>query len=173
MASEGTAVPRVHDALVIGAGQGGLAASFFLTRFGIEHVVLERSSIASSWREHRWDSFCTVTPNWSIRLPGAGYAGDDPNGFLGRDALVGHFEAWARSFDAPVRCGIEARAVRPAGGGFEVATSEGPFRAATWSSPPARTSTRTFRPSPGGFPTASNSSPRTTTSAPGCCPPGR
>ena len=120
---------RVHDAIIIGAGQGGLAVSFFLARAGIEHVVLERSSIASSWREHRWDSFCTVTPNWSITLPGAQYAGDDPAGFLSRDALVRHFEAWARSFDAPVRCGIEARTVRPTGGGFEVATSEGPFRA--------------------------------------------
>ena len=120
---------RVHDALVIGAGQGGLAVSYFLARAGIEHLVLERSSIASSWREHRWDSFCTVTPNWSIRLPGAEYAGDDPDGFLGRDELVRHFEAWAGSFDAPVRCGIEARAVRRAAGGFEVATNEGAFRA--------------------------------------------
>ena len=129
MASGGHALPHVHDALVIGAGQGGLAVSFLLTRAGIEHVVIERSSIASSWREHRWDSFCTVTPNWSIRLPGAEYAGDDPDGFLSRDALVRHFEAWARSFGAPVQCGIEAQVLRPAGGGFEVATSEGPFRA--------------------------------------------
>lgn len=126
----GTRPPRrVHDAIIIGAGQGGLAVSFFLARAGIEHVVLERSSIASSWREHRWDSFCTVTPNWSITLPGAEYAGNDPGGFLSRDALVRHFEAWARSFDAPVRRGIEARAVRPTSGGFEVATSEEPFRA--------------------------------------------
>ena len=129
MAIGGSGAPRVHDVLVIGAGQGGLAVSFFLTGSGIEHVVLERSRVASSWREHRWDSFCTVTPNWSMRLPGAEYAGDDPDGFLARDELVRHFETWARSFDAPVRCGVEARAVRPAGGGFEVATSEGPFRA--------------------------------------------
>ena len=129
MAGGARTARRDHDVLVIGAGQGGLAVSWFLTRLGIEHVVLERSSIASSWREHRWDSFCTVTPNWSLRLPGAEYAGDDPDGFLSRDALVRHFEAWARSFDAPVRCGVEARAVRPAGADFEVATSEGPFRA--------------------------------------------
>ena len=120
---------RIHDVLIIGAGQGGLAVSFFLTRAGIEHVVLERSTIASSWREHRWDSFCTVTPNWSLRLPGAEYAGDDPDGFLSRDDLVRHFEVWARSFDAPVRCGVEARSVRPASGGFEVATNEGAYRA--------------------------------------------
>ena len=129
MIAAGPALARAHDALVIGAGQGGLAVSWFLTRAGIEHVVIERSSIASSWREHRWDSFCTVTPNWSIRLPGAEYAGDDPDGFLARDELVRHFEAWACSFGAPVRCGIEAHAVCPAGDGFEVATSEGSFRA--------------------------------------------
>ena len=120
---------RRHEVVIIGAGQGGLAVSHCLSRLGGEHVVIERSSIASSWREHRWDSFCTVTPNWSIRLPGAEYAGDDPDGFMGRDALVRHFEAWARSFDAPVRCGIEARAVRPAGDGFEVVTDDGSYRA--------------------------------------------
>ena len=122
------AAQRARDVLVIGAGQGGLSVSCLLARLGVEHEVIERSIIASSWREHRWDSFCTVTPNWSIRLPGAGYAGDDPDGFLPRDELVHHFEEWARSFGAPVRCGVEARAVRPAADGFEIETSDGLFR---------------------------------------------
>ena len=120
--------PR-FDAVIVGAGQGGLAVSWFLTRLGIGHVVLERSSIASSWRERRWDSFCTVTPNWSIALPGAAYAGGDPDGFLSRDGLVRHFERWAESFGAPVRCGVEVRRVRRSGAGFEVETSGGNYRA--------------------------------------------
>ena len=120
---------RRHDVVVIGAGQGGLAVSCHLSRLGVEHVVIERSSIASSWREHRWDTFCTVTPNWSIRLPGAEYAGDDPDGFMHRDELVRYFERWARSFHAPVRCGIEARVVRPARAGFEVETDDGRYHA--------------------------------------------
>ena len=125
MAADG---PRL-EAVVIGAGQGGLAVSWFLTRLGIGHVVLERSAVAASWRERRWDSFCTVTPNWSIALPGADDAGDDPDGFLSRDALVRHFERWADSFGAPVRSGVEARRVRPAEGGFEVETDAGRWRA--------------------------------------------
>ena len=129
MTGAGDAPGRRHEVVIIGAGQGGLAVSHYLSRLGVEHVVIERSSIASSWREHRWDSFCTVTPNWSTRLPGAEYAGDDPDGFMGRDTLVRCFEDWARSFDAPVRCGIEARAVRPAGDGFEVVTDDGSYRA--------------------------------------------
>ena len=129
MTGAGPAPRRGHAVLIIGAGQGGLAVSYLLTRRGVEHVVIERSTIASSWRDHRWDSFCTVTPNWSIGLPGAQYAGDDPDGFLLRDDLVRHFEEWAQSFDAPVRCGVEARSVRSAGGGFEVETSDGRLRA--------------------------------------------
>ncbi len=117
------------ETIVIGAGQGGLAVSWFLARLGIGHVVLERSGIAASWRERRWDSFCTVTPNWSIALPGAAYAGGDPDGFLSRDELVRHFERWADSFGAPVRCGVEAHAVRPDGDGFAVETDAGRWRA--------------------------------------------
>ena len=118
-----------HEAVVIGAGQGGLAVSWFLARLGIGHVVLERSGIAASWRERRWDSFCTVTPNWSIALPGAAYAGEDPDGFLSRDELVRHFERWADSFDAPVRCGVEVLRVRRSGDGFAVETDAGCWRA--------------------------------------------
>lgn len=117
------------DAVIVGAGQGGLAVSCLLGELGIGHVVLERSTIAASWRERRWDSFCTVTPNWSIALPGADYAGDDPDGFLSRDELVRHFERWAESFGAPVRCGVEVLRVRRSGDGFEVETSDGACRA--------------------------------------------
>ena len=129
MRGTGGGLRRRHEVVIVGAGQGGLAVGCHLSGLGIEHVILERSSIASSWRDHRWDSFCTVTPNWSIRLPGAEYAGGDPDGFLPRDELVGWFERWARSFDAPVRCGIEARAVRPARDGFEVETDAGRYDA--------------------------------------------
>ncbi|MCY3672239.1 MAG: NAD(P)-binding domain-containing protein [Alphaproteobacteria bacterium] len=125
MAADG---PRL-EAVVIGAGQGGLATSYLLRQLGIDHVVLERSAVAASWRERRWDSFCTVTPNWSIALPGAKYAGGDPDGFLSRDELVRHFERWAESFDAPLRCGVEVRAVRPDGDGFAVETDAGVWQA--------------------------------------------
>ena len=61
-------------AVVIGGGQAGLAASHHLRRLGREHAVLEQDRVAEAWRR-RWDSFTVVTPNWSIRLPGATYAG--------------------------------------------------------------------------------------------------
>jgi putative flavoprotein involved in K+ transport len=55
---------------------------------GVAHVVLERGRIAQAWRD-RWDSFTLVTPNWTMDLPGSPYAGDDPEGHVPRDEIVG------------------------------------------------------------------------------------
>lgn len=93
------------DVAIIGAGQAGLATSWYLTQAGVEHVVLESAQVAETWRTRRWDSFCLVTPNWAVKLPGAPYAGQEPDGFMSRNELIQHFETWAASFKAPVRSG--------------------------------------------------------------------
>ena len=38
------------DAIIVGAGQAGLAVSHELNAAGIEHVVLERGRIGTTWR---------------------------------------------------------------------------------------------------------------------------
>ena len=43
------------EALVVGAGQAGVAMSEHLSHLGIEHVVLERDRIAEAWRTRRWE----------------------------------------------------------------------------------------------------------------------
>jgi putative flavoprotein involved in K+ transport len=102
------------EVAVVGAGQAGLATSWYLQQAGVEHVVLEAGRVAETWRARRWDSFCLVTPNWSVRLPGAGYSGPDPDGFMGRDDLVNHLQRWADSFTAPVKqmCPVSALEAR-------------------------------------------------------------
>ena len=42
-------------AVVVGAGHCGLAMSRHLTARSVDHVVLERGEVASSWRTQRWD----------------------------------------------------------------------------------------------------------------------
>src|SRR5947208_8599576 len=91
------------EVAIVGAGQAGLATSWYLKQAGVEHVVLESSRVAETWRSRRWDSFCLVTPNWSVRLPGAEYAGPDPDGFIPLAELIDYFQHWADSFDAPVQ----------------------------------------------------------------------
>ena len=38
--------------------------------------------MANSWRYERWDSLRLLTPNWQSRLPGVGYDGPDPDGYM-------------------------------------------------------------------------------------------
>jgi putative flavoprotein involved in K+ transport len=138
------------DTVVIGGGQAGIAMSAMLKRRGVDHVVLERDSIAAAWRS-RWDSFTLVTPNWTVQLPGAEYDGPEPDGFMPRDDIVAHIERYARSIGAPVRIGIEATEVTWHDGGYRVTTTDGQYDARS-----VVVATGTFqrpkRPNVGAFP---------------------
>ena len=117
--------------VVVGGGQAGLAVSHELTEAGVEHVVLERRRVGETWRG-RWDSFCLVTPNWSVQLPDGDYDGNDPDGFMPRDDLVEHLERYAAGFGAPVREGVEVTSLRARPDGeLELETSAGDIVAET------------------------------------------
>ncbi|MDQ6879405.1 MAG: NAD(P)-binding domain-containing protein, partial [Candidatus Dormibacteraeota bacterium] len=91
------------DVAIIGGGQAGLATSWYLRQAGVDHLVLESGRVAETWRSRRWDSFCLVTPNWTVRLPGIDRLEQDPDGFMSLAELIALFESWAASFDVPVR----------------------------------------------------------------------
>ena len=121
---------RRPEVIVIGAGQGGLCTSYYLADREIDHVVLERGVLGDSWSKRRWDSFTLVTPNWTIRLPGAEYRGPDPDGFMGRDDFVEYLTEWAERFGCPIRSGVEATGLgRGANGRLRVDTANGPLEA--------------------------------------------
>ncbi len=104
------------ETVIVGAGQAGLATSYWLAQAGHDHVVLERAaSPAHVWRDQRWDSFTLVTPNWALNMPGAAYDGDDPDGFLPRAEVTAYFTRYAERFRLPVRYGTTVAAIEPAG----------------------------------------------------------
>jgi putative flavoprotein involved in K+ transport len=113
---------------IIGGGQAGLSASYFLQRQGIEHLVFEKNTAMHVWRERRWDNFCLVTPNWQCQLPGHPYAGTDPDGFMKKAQILDYLDAFKTKLNAPLREGVGVKrvAVRD-DGAFDVATSEGDF----------------------------------------------
>jgi len=119
------------DTLVVGAGQAGVAMSEHLSRLGVPHLVLERNRIAEAWRTSRWDSLVANGPAWHDRFPGLEFEGLSPDAFAGKEQVADYFEAYARTFNAPVRTGVEVKQVvrnvgRP---GFTVDTSDGVIHA--------------------------------------------
>src|SRR3990170_1043421 len=117
------------DTVIVGGGQGGLSTSCYLVQMGREHVILEQADkAAKAWRE-RWDSFTLITPNWTIRLPGAEYQGDAPDSFTARDEVVAYFKEYIERFDLPIRHGIRVTSVEPIETGYLVRTEEAEFKA--------------------------------------------
>ena len=103
---------EILDAVVIGAGQAGLAASYYLCLDHREHVVLEAGRIGESWLSQRWDSFRLNTTNFMTVLPGLPYDGPEPDGFSTHKELVEYFQRYARRFELPVRTGATVASVR-------------------------------------------------------------
>ena len=121
--------PLEIDTLVVGGGQAGLATSYFLSRAGVEHLVLERrAALGGAWQD-RWDAFVLNTPNFSLDLPGMPYTGAEPEAFMARDDAVDYFRDYARKIDAPVRTGTDVTRIATSDGGFSVETSDGGWRA--------------------------------------------
>ncbi|GIG30010.1 MSMEG_0569 family flavin-dependent oxidoreductase [Cellulomonas marina] len=121
---------RHVEVAVVGGGQAGLSLSWYLVREGVDHVVLERDTVAHDWADRRWDAFTLVTPNWQCRLPGYPYEGPAPDGFMTRDEVHAWLRGYAASFGPPVHEGTAVTAVRELPlGGFEVATSAGTLTA--------------------------------------------
>src|SRR5258708_14751215 len=94
-------MPEQIETVIIGGGQAGLALSYYLTRQGRTHLVLEQGRVGETWRSGRRDSLTLNTPNWMTQLPGFPYQGDDPDGFLSREVLVSNLEQLPAAFLPP------------------------------------------------------------------------
>jgi putative flavoprotein involved in K+ transport len=126
--------PPHHSVIIVGGGQAGLSASYYLQQQDIDHLVLEKHSLTHTWRNQRWDAFSLVTPNWQCALPGYTYNdqfnGSDPHGFMKKDQINEYLAGFVKSVNAPAREGVAVQRVVPRViGGFEVHTSQGEFTA--------------------------------------------
>ena len=119
------------EALVVGAGQAGLAMSGHLGQRGVPHLVLERSRIAERWRSERWDGLVANGPAWHDCYPGLEFPGYDPDAFVPKEKIADSFVAYAEKIKAPIRCGVDVKSVRKNDGrpGFRVETSQGVIEA--------------------------------------------
>jgi putative flavoprotein involved in K+ transport len=122
---------RAVTTVVIGGGHAGLAMSRALSDRSVDHVVLERGSVANSWKTERWDSLRLLTPNWLCRLPGYAYNGPDPDSYLSMPEVVNFIEGYAAVIDAPVIDRTTVTSVRAADTGYDVVTNQGTWRSRT------------------------------------------
>ena len=100
-----------YDVVIIGAGQGGLAAGYHLAKRGISFAILEgHQRVGDNWRS-RWESLRLYSPAIVDGLPGTSFPGKRTAYPSGRQ--MGDFlESYAREWKLPVRTGIHVERLR-------------------------------------------------------------
>ncbi len=89
-----------YDAVVIGAGQAGLSASYHLQRRGLSHVVLDADASPGGAWQHRWDSLTMQDVHGIAGLPDSDAPGK-PDG-RANTVVPAYFGDYERTHDLPV-----------------------------------------------------------------------
>ncbi|HEX7173003.1 MAG TPA: NAD(P)/FAD-dependent oxidoreductase [Candidatus Limnocylindria bacterium] len=116
--------PQLLDVLVIGAGQAGLAAGYWLGRSRLSFQIVERASrVGDSWRR-RWESLTLFTPVAHSSLPGLAMPGE-PDAYPTRDEVADYLDSYARHFRLPIRFSDGVRRLTSDGSGFSAILASG------------------------------------------------
>ena len=119
---------RLVDTVIIGGGQAGLAAGYYLKRQRRAFVILDaHHRLGESWRR-RWDSLRLFTSASLNGLPGMAFpaaAGHFPT----KDEMADYLEAYAARFELPVQLGLRVDALTREGDWYRVTTGSGRFQA--------------------------------------------
>ncbi|GAA5770467.1 ferredoxin--NADP reductase [Streptosporangium roseum] len=111
--------------MVIGAGQAGLSSAYFLSRAGVDFVVLDRSPRPGGAWQFRWPSLTLGAAHRVHDLPGLPMGAADTTR-PSSEVVSEYFAAYERAFGLPVRRPVAVRAVREGvGGRLLVETSAG------------------------------------------------
>lgn len=119
------------DTIVIGGGQSGLAAGYYLQRAGLRFSILEAGDEpVGAWPRYR-DSLVLNAPARYSALPGLAFPGH-PDHYPTRDEVVEYLRAYAAHFRLPVLTRTRVQTVERAGNEFLVTTAGGDrFQAST------------------------------------------
>lgn len=131
------------EAIVIGAGPAGLAASKCLTDIGLKPLLVEKEqSVGAVWRKH-YDRLHLHTPRDLSGLPGLVIpraAGKYPT----RDAVVDYFDSYATTFNLKPQLGEQVTHIKPQNSAWNVKSTHCEYKspivvlATGWASFPAR-----------------------------------
>ena len=112
------------DVVVIGGGQAGLSVGYYLSRLGLNFVILDAGKrIGDSWRQ-RWDSIRLFTSARFCGLAGMRFP-SPPHEFPTKDEMANYLESYATRFALPVRLGKRVNEVLRESGRFVVRADGG------------------------------------------------
>ena len=100
-----------YEAIVIGAGQAGLAAGYHLAQRDVDFtIVTDEARVGDNWRK-RWDSLRLFTPAKYSGLPGMPFPAS-PYHLADKDETGDYLERYSERFELPVRTRTRVGALR-------------------------------------------------------------
>jgi putative flavoprotein involved in K+ transport len=121
--SQNASPNRLLDAVVVGAGQAGLAIAWHLQRQGLRFTVLEAGSeLGHTWRD-RWDSLKLFTPAQYDGLPGMPFPAPADT-YPTKDPVADYLQTYVTAFDLPVRLNARVTSLTRTNDGFQVRTAD-------------------------------------------------
>ncbi len=106
--------------IVIGGGQAGLAAGYYLRRAGLDFTILDaQPEPGGAWR-HGWDSLRLFSPARHSSLPGWPMPRFPHEGYPTAGHVVDYLTAYEKRYDLPVQRPVRVRSVRRVDGGYDV-----------------------------------------------------
>jgi putative flavoprotein involved in K+ transport len=95
--------PEHFDVVVIGGGQAGLSAGYYLKQRGARFMILDANArIGDVWR-NRWDSLRLFTACRWDGLPGFPFPASQKHTFPSKNEMADYLESYAEHFKLPVR----------------------------------------------------------------------
>ncbi|GHC79006.1 monooxygenase [Nocardiopsis terrae] len=134
------------DVVVVGGGQAGLAAGYFLRRAGrrtgLDFAILDGGAEpGGSWPRY-WDSLRLFSPAGHSMLPGWWMPEEEGREYPSARHTAWYLSEYERRYDLPVRRPVRVEGVERAGDRLRVRTDRGNWRAryvisatGTWSAP--------------------------------------
>lgn len=113
-----------RDVAIIGAGQAGLAAGYYLRRAGVDVELFEAAEEAGASWSRRWDSLRLFTPARFDALPGSPFPGD-PWRYPTKDEVAEYVRNFAAESRLPVRYRSEVIRLEGEAGTFRLHLSTG------------------------------------------------
>ena len=117
-----------YHTIIIGGGQAGLAAGYFLSLRGKDFIILDNNKrTGDSWR-NRWNGLKLFTPSKINALPGMPFP--KPGNYLPtKDETADYLETYARHFNLPVRHGVKVENLSHNGEDYQIFAGSSTFTA--------------------------------------------
>jgi putative flavoprotein involved in K+ transport len=120
---------RHFETVIIGGGQSGLTAGYYLAKHDRPFVILDANErVGDAWR-NRWDSMRLFTPAKFSRLPGMRIPGASGWSFVTKDEMADYLEEYAVRFKLPVQTNVTVDGLTKADGWFVISAGDRRFEA--------------------------------------------